>query len=803
MKPVFTVLILIIQTTAMAQRGAKMSGKIVSDDNHQPISFCAISLIKDSAVVKGSISDSAGHYEFEQINEGSYSIMINMTGFELYRSAVFAVDSNGYNVPIISLTPDIKKLGQVTVTAQKKLFEMHPDKIVMNIENSIVVAGNSAFEVLRKAPGITTDKDDNLLLKRAQCQVFIDGRPAYLAGSQLTDYLKTLPADAVSKIEIITNPSSKYDAAGSSGIINVILKKNKAKGLNGSASAGVGYGKYPHGNAGINLNYGAGRFNIFGNGFVGYSESFNQLTYNTIINNNGNVNYQDRSQYWHPYSGWSTFKGGVDYNIGTQSTLGLLIAGNTDHTTANTNDNTTVSDQSHIPFQYISTIKNDATHVINTTYNINYKTEIDTAGSEVTADADYVHYSSASQNTNQANFYNESMSIIRDPYIFRNSQPSDITILSAKTDITYYFKNTLKLEAGLKYSNVKTDNDLAADSIKQKQWVNDSSRSNHFVYTEIIDAGYVSLTKDISKTTIQAGLRAEQTESSGRSVTLNTAQNHSYLDIFPTFYLTQTLNDDHQLNFGYSRRIARPSYQSLNPFVSYIDPYTLFAGNPYLRPVYTNNFEFKHGYKQVLFTTLTYSHSANDQVDGVIQDKASGITTNIPENSSSSDYLTLNVTSSLKITKTWTSDINLNVNYGRDYSTLPGFSYDTYSEGADLNSNNIFILPKNYKVQTGLFYATPTQSGITYIKSSYGWDLGIQKQILNKKLTIKLNATNIIGTSAYRAHILGDNLDINWMNKWEGRRANLSLVWKFGSTSKNSHQHNGTSSDDEKSRIKK
>ena len=673
----------------------------------------------------------------------------------------------------------------------------------MDIGNSVLAAGNSAFEVLKRVPGVTTDKDDNILLKRASCKILIDGRTSYLTGDQLTTYLKTLPADAINKIELITNPSGKYDAEGSAGIINIILKKNKANGLNGTASAGVGYGKYQKENAGLNLNYRHGKINLFGNGYLGYSESYNRLTYNTAINNNGNIQLQNRDQYWHPYALWSSFKAGIDYSISKKSTIGFLLIGSTDNTKAKTDDNTNITDASHTPYQYINSIKHDTSHMVNATWNINSRTELDTAGSEITFDADYVHYTSASQSVNEAGFYDAGNNTTRYPYLFRNNEPSDIAIMSAKTDLIYYFKNKTKLEAGLKYSNVKTDNNLIADSVENGNWIRDHNRSNHFIYSEMISAGYITLSRSFNKTSVQAGLRAEESESTGTSLTLHTIQKQGYLDIFPTLFVTQELNDDNQLTLSYSKRIERPSYQSLNPFTWYIDPYTLFAGNPYLKPAYTHSLELKHSYKDMLFTSLGYSHTAHEQIDGIIQDKTSGVTTNIPENANTSDYLQLGIAASHDFGKIWNSNLNINLSYGRDRSAIPGYSYNTDAFDADCSNDNTFTLPRNYKVQTNFYYSLPTRSGLTKIRSSYGLDAGVQKQLWHNRATIKVSASSIVGTSAYRAHIIGDNLDITWINKWEGRKINLSFVWKFGNMNlKTTNRHGNTSSEDEKNRIK-
>jgi hypothetical protein len=756
---------------------------------------------KDSTLVKGSITDSAGVFSMEA-KPGEYFIVVSMVGFESRQTVVFTVKENEVtSLPEIILQNSSKDLGVVTVVAKKKLFEMQPDKMVMNIENSILATGNSVFEVLRKAPAVTTDKDDNIKLKGAISQIFIDGKPAYLSGQQLTDYLKSLPADAVSKIEIITNPSSKYDAAGATGIINIKLKKNQAFGLNGTANIGGGYGVYGKVNGGLSLNYRKNKVNVFGSGYIGNSDSYNRLNYNSIINNNGTITLQDRDNYWHPKATYASYKAGLDYSINKNNTIGILYRGSFDHTDARTDNNSIFSDANHIPQNYIKSVKNSVDGTHSNFINLNYKSALDTAGSELNMDLDYARYVKSGTDINENNFYDGLINEIRSPYSFRNIQPADGTIKAFKADLTKYFSNKIKMEAGFKLSNVKSDNELIADSLSNNSWQKDAGRTNHFIYDEDIYAAYVSLSKTFNKTSVQAGVRAEQTSSTGNSVTLNKTDKRNYLDFFPTLFISHNPDDKNQLNFSYTRRISRPGYQSLNPFVMYIDPYTYFEGNPYLKPSYTNSFEIKHGYKDFLFTSIGYNHSTDIETQVIRQNKVTGVTTNTSSNADYSNQIRMDITASVPITKWWSSDNNIGLSRNKDVSTIPDFSFSTRSFNADFSTSNTFILPKKYKIQTSFNYGAPTRSGIVRIRSYHQLDMGVQKQLWDNKATIKLNATNIIGTSAYRAHYVSDNLNIVWKNKWEGKKLMLSFVYKFGRNTVKASRARNTASQDEQGRI--
>lgn len=791
---------LLITVIAFAQSGS-VCGQIKDNKNRVIIAANILLKNQDSSAVKGSITDSTGNFKIN-LKPGIYFLTISASGFETINTAFFnVIEIEDLKLPLFTLKEETKTLGAVKVIAGKKLFEMQPDKMVMNIENSVLATGNSLFDVLRKAPAVTVDKDDNLKLKGAISQIFIDGKPAYLSGQQLTDYLKNLPADAVSKIEIITNPSSKYDASGATGIINIKLKKNQTYGLNGTANIGGGVGVYGKINGGLNLNYRKKKVNIFGSGYAGNSESFNRLTYNSIINNNGSISFQDRNNYWHPHSTYYNFKTGIDYNLSKKSTLGILYRKGNSKTNART-DNTTIFSDANKNFESSVVSVKDAIEKSNNHFiNLNYRTALDSAGSELSFDADYASYLFNSNDVNENHFFNKTQIEYRTPYLFRNIQPANGTIKAFKTDFTKYFKKDFKVEAGLKFSNVKSDNKLIADSLHLNKWIKDNSRTTSFIYDENIFAAYINIAKTFKKISVQAGVRAEQTNNTGNSITLNRKDKRNYLDFFPTLFISRELNDNNQLSFSYTRRIERPGYQSLNPFVNYIDPYTLFEGNPFLKPSYTNSFEIKHGYKQFLFTSLGYRHATDVEINVIRQDKSTGVTTNSSENAGYSDALRLDITASVPVTKWWSTDNSIGVSYNKDYSKIPDYSYKTTSFSADFSTSQTFTLPKKYKIQTSFYYGVPTKSGIVKTLSYYQWDLGVQKQLWNNKATIKLNANSIIGTSAYRAHYLSNNLNIYWKNQWEGKKLLASFIYKFGSNKIKSNRSRNTASESEQNRI--
>lgn len=774
----------------------------VQNKDQQPIATAPVELhLENGKLLKIVLTDTTGNYQLDSLPPSRYFLIVNMVNYTLFQSAIIDLKNTITSHQTIVLSDSAKHLATVQVTSRKKLFEMRVDKMVMNVENSILETGNSVYEIIQKAPMVSVDKDQNILLKGLTPQIYVDDKPVYISGIQLTEYLKSLPSESIASIEYITTPSSKYDAAGSAGIINIRLKKNRLYGLNGILNTRLGYGKYPKAGGGLSLNYRNGWLNAYANWNTSYSESFNALTYNSKIINNNIVSYQDRNNYWHPKSTYNNFKTGVDINIGKKNVLSLMASGDIDNTRQITTNNTTFSDAQKIPNQYISTTLIGKDEVRHTTYNINFKRELDSLGSSLIIDGDYTTYNQASNDSNVNIFLNALEQVARNPYIFRNNRPVNIRIKSAKLDYTKYWTSTLKLESGLKYSSVHTDNNFVMDSLRGGQWDIDYSLSNHFIYKEDIAAAYTNIAETFGKFSLQVGLRGELTRSNANSITLKQIDKRDYFNLFPTFFSTYKLNDNNEFNLSYSRRISRPSYQSLNPFVRYIDPYTSFKGNPFLRPAFSNSFELKHGYKQFLYTSLSYSHTAHVITTTILQDPATGKVINTSDNASSQDYVYLNIFATLPINKWWTTQNSISGNWNHGKSTIPNYSYSTSGISGQFNTDQTFSLPHTIKIQTSFWYSIPSVDGLAKLKSGYGWNLGIQKQVWNNKGTLKLAVNNLLAQAAYRAHYLGSGLDINWINRWEARRVTLSFVYKFGNQKVKAASSRRTSSQDEQNRV--
>jgi hypothetical protein len=801
----FKYLTIIITCLFALQSNAQIIQGMVTDKSNKPVAFATVQVQQalTNKIIKATITDSTGSFELQKLVQDSFILSISATGFRPYISTSFVIDSLHANINMgaVKLIDDAKNLQTVTVVNKKKFIEIQPDKTVLNVENSILAAGNSLFEVIKKAPAVSVDKDDNLKLKNAIAAVYFDGKPAYLGGQQLTEYLKNSPADAISKIEIIGNPSSRYDAQGPTGIINIKFKKSKNLGFNGSVNAGFGQGRYPKYWAGLNLNYRTKNYNLFGGVNAGRYNSFNLLNYNSIINNNGVITHQNREYFWHPISKSQTPKVGMDFFITTKSTLGFLVTGNFDQDKTISYNNSVFSNATFVPTSFIETSTSSNSHLNNLQYNINYKLDIDTAGSMLNIDGDIATYNRSGIDVLTNIFLDDRKQPYRGTYMFRNITPANINIKSFKTDYTKYFTGNLKMETGVKTSLVKTDYTLQSDSLQNNSWVIDKTRTNHFIFKENINAAYINFTKEIKKWNIQLGLRAEHTNNTGTSLTTLEVQKNNYVSFFPSIFISNKINDKNTLNISYTRRIQRPGYQNLNPFLTFLDPNTLFEGNPFLQPSFTNSIEIKHGYKDALFTSISYSNTTNGVVQVIEQNKNTLLVKNRPENASTDQYVSFDVSLSIPIKSWWSCDNSLSVFYGNSVSNFPDYSFNSSAIGASFSTDHTITLPKNYKVQASAYYNTPYTEGIARNRSSYDFSIGVQKQLLDKKGTIKLNFQNIIGPNAYRARYKSELLDILWVNRWDGRQVRLTFNYKFGKSTVKANRNRSTGAGSESNRV--
>lgn len=807
-KKLYTLLILLVSATGLfAQSAATVTGSLL-DEKGKPMDFATVSLLnaKDSTVVKGTLSTETGSYKFDHIGTGSYLIKASVVGYEKAISSPFTISgaATNFNVPALKLQTGTHALNTVTITATKPLIERKSDRTVMNVENSVLAAGNSAMEILERAPGVTVDKDDNISLKGKQgVTVMINDKLTYLSAAQLATLLRSTDGTTIQSIEIITNPSAKYDAAGNSGIINIKLKKNKQSGTNGSITEGVGYGNYGKDNTSLSLNHKEGKLNLFGTFNHNDNKRDHNLDITRIVTDSAaNKTYFNQHSKMVSANHDNSYRLGADYDMTSKNTIGFLVNGYFNSEADNNFNKTVIGTTPNTVNSYQTTASNINQTYKNFALNLNDKLQIDTNGQQLSLDLDYSKFNNTSNAQYNTYFYLPDGSSMTSPVFLRNQTPSVITIHTAKIDYTYPINKTLKLETGAKFSDVKTDNNLQAQQQVNGSYVNDTLLTNHFIYSEKIDAAYINLSKEFKGTSVQAGLRAEYTSSTGDLINTNDVVTRHYLDFFPSIFINHTFNEKNEVGINYSRRIDRPGYDDLNPFVYYLDQYTYSKGNPFLKPQYTNNFELNYTFNKTINVSLGYAHTTDAITQVLLTDPVSKATYQTNLNLTSQNNYSVNINSPFTITKWWTGNANATAFYlGFKSDTLLGATLNRGKLAYQFRLTQTFQIAKGYKAELMSNYQSSLVYGIFLVKPQYSNDVGISHSFADKKANIKFSVSDIFNqrrndvTSNYQSN----NLDIKQKN--ETRIARLTFTYNFGNSKIKGHEHQ-SGADDLKGRVK-
>jgi iron complex outermembrane receptor protein len=785
---------------------AKISGRIVNDHDI-PIEFATVSLLraKDSSVIKGALGNDAGLYILDHIPAGNYIVKITAIGYKPELSNSFGITSvtTAFTVPVISMQSSTQILKTVNIQTGRPIIERKLDRLIMNVENSVLAAGNSAMEILERAPGVSIDKDDNISLNgKRGVSVMINDKLTYLSSSQLASMLRATDGSNIHSVEIITNPSARYDAAGSSGIINIKLKKNRQVGTSGSVTAGTSFGKYWKDNESLNLNHKEGRLNTYGNFSHNDNKRMNEIDVKRIVDSANTLTYFNQHTGILSHLHNNSYIVGADYDLTSKHTIGFVSNGYI-FTKLDANDNlTNIGSQLNSISNYQRTYSELAQTNKNFAFNLNDRLQLDTLGQSLAVDLDYSKFLNSSDAFYNTYFFKPNGETQKSQLNLRNQNPSSITINTAKADYSLPVTKSVNFELGVKFSDVKTDNDLHAQKKNSAgNFVNDTARTNHFFYREKIDAGYFNLSKVYKKTSIQAGVRAEYTSSVGDLVTENQVVSRQYFDLFPSVFLNHTVNDKNEIGFSYSRRIDRPNYDNLNPFIYYLDQYTYQQGNPFLTPQYTNSFELNYTWNKSINVSLGYSHSTDVITPIILTDtiKKASYQTNL--NLQQQNSYTMNINAPYTVTKWWTGNANVNAFYlGVKSAGLLGGNLNDGQFAFQAKATQILTFIKGYRFEVMTSYKSSQTAGLFYMKPQYSTDAGVSHWFANKKAYFKLSVTDIFNTRDSQISSIYQSINIQMRQKGETRIGRLTFYYIFGNNKIKARQHK-TGADDETGRA--
>jgi hypothetical protein len=802
--------------TSAAARPGSISGKVLDKDG-KALSFANVILLRypDSSLVKTELSDEKGEYLLTPVADGAYIVKVTLIGHSAFISSELTVTSNNLSIPDITLQPDGHELNEVSVRAQKPFIEVHSDKLVVNVENSIVNAGGSVLDILSHSPGVTVDQNDNISLKGKQgVNVMINGKIQPMSGQDLANVLKSMPSNSVESIELISNPSAKYDAAGTAGIINIKMKKDNKAGLNGSVNATYAQGVYGKANAGFNMNYRNKKLNFFANYNHSRREGFNHLTLdrNFYTNNTFAGAYdQDNHYLYHINTDLGGF--GMDYNVSSKTIVGFAVSGESTHFRRDGYNYSNIIDSGLIdtvkmhPASHFTTSNSSPNHWSNYTANINLRHTFDSSGKLLAIDADYANYPNIGHQDYTTTYYQnlaDGTSVrSADPQAILHGDQEGITqIRSFKADYTNPLANNAKLEAGIKASLVTADNDLRFSNFIGNAYVPDVTRTNHFIYRENINAAYINFSKDWPKWSTQLGLRGEQTIADGHEQTIDSSFSRNYIQPFPSLAVQRHINKDNDLGITLSRRIERPNYEQLNPFKYYLDPTTYKSGYPYLNPALSWSAELSYVFRQKFITNINYTYTSSP-ITEVIQPSPTEtkVTIQTTKNLTGMAYYGINGAYQFRFYKWWNNTTNINVYYARYTGDIAGSSLNAGKATFDVNSTNSFILPANWSAELSGFYQAPQVYGYMNLKPTWMLNIGIQKNLFEKRATVRLNATDIFWRGYPRATSIYNNYVESFVAKRDTRQVSASFTWRFGKRSLPPSMRHSGGAEDEKRRA--
>ena len=754
-------------------------GVVKDAADNSPVAFATAALLRpDSSVITGVMAIDNGTFVIDKVAEGDYIVQVSFLGYEKKNLKV--------NVPTqsdlgdILLNENATMLEEVVVTSTRPLVVQRLDRIVVNVAGNIITSGLNVQDLLKQLPGLVVDQYGSVKLNGKTATVYIDGRPTRLPAEQIVQMLNGMMGDVVDRVELIDNPSSRYEADLSAAIVNIRLKRDASLGINGTAQMGVGFTEHNFASqGGLNLNYRSKKINLYGN--YGYSNiSRNSDIYQTCSYGGTVPKTYDQHTLLKNWGPSNTLRAGIDWFITPKQTIGFLFNGT--HINRD-GDMAAKANIMRTGTSKVDSIELSDSRTINKSrmqmYNLNYRLAIK-EGEEITMDVDYGNVYAHSWQNMQRHYLETDGNEKRPSSEFQNKGPRNIDILSLKIDYVKPFWEKSRLEAGLKTGQTITDNEFLWENLINGSWEADLNESNRFRYIEKVSAAYATFSHQFGKFSAMAGLRAEYTSFKGESATIDTSFTHSYFDWFPSAYLQYQINSTQVLNISYSRKIGRPSFSSLNPFRTYIDPFTFQSGNPDLKPCYLSSIALRYKIKSYS-VNLSYNTINDMFFQDYIQDDATHTTGLIQKNIGKSQFLSLGVYAPIKFTAWYTLNINTQIAYNKDdtYHNGERFLHDFINANASLQ--HILTIMPTMRAYIQMLWSKPSWQGINYFKDVYYMSAQIEKSFWDHRLSLTLSCNDLFSSMVYRSKINFGNINQTAKEDQHQRRILLTARYNFGS----------------------
>ena len=773
---------------------------VVQDANEEPVPFANVALYTsaDSSLAKVETTDDAGIFRISGIEGGTYDLSITFLGApELRRNNESITADKDFG--ILMMAPAGVELAEATVTAKRALVEVKPDRTVFNVEGTINAVGNTGLDLLRKAPGVTVDNNENInVLSRSGVLVYVDGRRLPLQGQDLSNYLRNLTAEQIDRIDIITNPGAKYEAEGNAGIIDIRLKKPEDEGGNATVSTNASQGRYFRGGIDVNGNYRNRRLNLYGNLGYNSTDNFNTMNFDNFQNG---LLLEERN--FSRYTGRSSsYRVGADFRLNDKHTIGVLVGGrynDSGNLGRNRNQIFNMTSSNSAPDSVLlATTDSDSDRGQNTA-NLNYRFNI-AEGRSLNIDLDYGRF----RNDNlmdQPNRYVDAEGTQTSAFFNYFDTPTDIDIYTAKADYEQPLAGGV-LTAGTRFSRVRTFNtflfyDYTEGNLAGRQL--DINQSNQFDYSEDVYAGYLNYAGSLGERwSFTAGLRTEVTDATGELMPFDVNLEEppvelDYVSLFPSAGLTYALNAQkgNTLNLAYGRRINRPDYNVLNPFRQQLSQLSYERGNPFLRPEIVDNIElgYTHAYRYNL--KVAYSHTS-DQITRLIgpdeDDPRAGFIS--WENLATQQVFSANLSAPVQVTEKWNIYANLSASYIDNQAVYEDggvVDVQVFTYGGFIQ--NTVNLPWDITGEIGGYFSGPGVWGGVFRYEALGaLNVGLQKKFLGDQLNVKLSGNDLFFSSGWKGVSDFNGLRGEGNGNWDSRRVALSLSYSFGNKKVKSRQ---------------
>lgn len=771
----------------------------VKNETGQPAIGSSIELRKttDSSLIRTGLADKDGNAIFQNVPEGNYFFIITHSGSEVLKSPAYNFPADGLQQQL-TLKAALQTLQAVTVQSRKPFIQQVQGKTVINVDAMISNTGTTVLELLEKSPGVLVDRNGGLSLQnKSGVLVMIDDKPTYLSGTDLTNMLSSMSSSQIDQIELITNPSAKYDAAGNAGIINIKTKKSRQIGFNGNATVAAGMGRYFKNNNSVVLNYRNGKYNSFFTWSNNYNKSYTEM-YALRRNFNaagGDSTFLDQPTLFGHESRNNSIKTGLDYYINDKTTVGLALSGALVDRAGNTRATATWMNAAKLVDSAIETKSNTSYDLSNGNITAYLKHSFSKT-KELAVDADWINYDIG----NEQLFINEGKIPAYYSEASLGDLPAKLKILSAKADYVWKFNNDSRVDVGLKAANTKTDN-LAIYSFKQGagNWMDDLGKTNHFLYDEKIYAAYGSIQQKFKKWSYQAGLRMENTTYTatqlGHGIRPDSSFNNDYKSLFPSGFISFDADSNNAITLTVSRRLDRPPFQKLNPFTFTINKYTYEKGNPFTRPQFSWNFELSHLFKQKITTTVSYSF-IKDYYSQIFYRDSNNIMVYSTGNVGRAYNIGASMGSQINATRWWFFTAQLLYNYKK----LEGYVWNTYSSDVhqfNFSMNNQFKIGKVYTAELSGFYTGRARNDLQEILYPISQVVvAASRPVLKKKGTLKLSIRDLFHKNGMEGLSDFEGADEYFWLKRDSRVATLSFTYRFGKPFKTIKRNSGSAADE-------